>query len=117
MFKVLPRLARGLSTTDNSSSELERDFRKQSQKFADPCRNKTSQLKLQVMSVAGFQQKVAKCISDEDLRRAKVKRGEEVKKRKLQHCHCTLMEPDVELILQLKAKQPRRKYQQQEEEK
>ena len=127
MFKVLPRLALGLSTTYNSSSEVERDFRKQSQIFADPCRNKTSQLKLesklQVMSVAGLQQKVcAKCISDEDERRAKVKRGEEVKKRKLQHCHCTLMEPDVELISQLRDKQPRRKYQyrlnqQQEEEK
>ena len=72
------------------------------------------------MSVAGLQQKVcAKCISDEDECRSKVKRGKEVK-RKLQHCHCTLMDPDVELISQLRAKQPRRKYQyrlDQEEEK
>ena len=111
MFKVFPQLACGPSTTYNSSSEVERDSRKQSQIFADPCRNKTSQLKLesklQVMSVAGLQQKVcatAKCISDEDERRPKVKRGEEVKKK---HCRIATLMDDLELISQLRDNQPR----------
>ena len=118
MFPQLSKLGLALATFYNSSSETERDFSKHNQIFNDPKKHAMSQAKLKsrlaVMSQTTQSGKTCARCSAADLER----RAEENPNRKrvqINHCHCSLMQPDPELIAKLVSGEPSKLYHRKEE--
>ena len=121
-FPVLSKLALGLCTIYNSSSETERDFSLQNLLLADTKRHSMSQTKLQsylaVISHAGHLSKVCeRCRVADDERKARRKAGETGKRVQTSHCHCSFLRPDEDLLSKLRSSEPAQRFAKRKKEK
>ena len=114
-FPVLSKLALSLATIYNSSSEAERDFAKQNDIFSSTKKSNMGQLKLQsrlqVMSATAEASKDCKrCIENRNKRKQAIVDGEKVGRWSVNHCHCSFMIPDENLLVKLKNHEPAKKF-------
>ena len=110
-FKHLSHLALGLSTIYNSSSEVERDFSKINLVYAGNRKDSITQTKLQnklcIQAAVSEEGKSCKrCIENEEVRDKKMKDGGVVGRRQVNHCHCSFIDPDPEVLSDLKSGGP-----------
>lgn len=119
--KHLPRLALGLATIYNFSSEAERDISKLNGIYAG---DKKTQMKQETivdkMTVQAAGSEEAKscerCIANDKKRDSRIQAGEIVGRRQTNHCHCSFITPDPEVLADLRAGGPGRRYNQKQKE-
>ena len=101
-FPVLSKLALALCTIYNSLSETERDFSLQNLIHTDSKRNAMSQEKLQShLCIKSHASHLSKhCMRCQDSMGKKSKE-EKQGRHQTQHCHCSFMIPDEELLASL----------------
>ena len=106
-FPVLSKLALALCTIYNSLSETERDFSLQNLIHTDSKRNAMSQEKLQShLCIKSHASHLSKhCMRCQDSMGKKSKE-EKQGRHQTQHCHCSFMIPDEELLAKLRASLP-----------
>ena len=111
---ILNRFALALCTICNSSSEVERDFSDMEAIFADSRANSTGQELLEAkMTVrSAVKQEADNCARCEDAKEERKKKalaGERLPKEKCNHCHCSFLEVDDELLADLRNSGPHKR--------
>jgi hypothetical protein len=102
VFRVLSKLGLACATIYNSSSETERDFSKHSLILGDPHKHSMSprmlQAKLTLQSAISEEGKFCKRCKANDEEREEKKKNGEVKRRQVNHCHCSFFDPEPEML-------------------
>ena len=116
-FPILSRLA--LCTICNSSSEVERDFSDMEAIYADSRANATGQKLLEAKKTvkSAVKQKARKCARCQAYKEDRKKRafaGERLPREQCNHCHCSFLEVDEELLADLQSCGPHQRFEQSE---
>ena len=115
-FPNICNLALVCLTIFTSGSEAERDFSYMENIFPDSKSNFTGQELLDSKMVVNSSLKsealrCARCIASKAERKERMEKGEQVPKREqCQHCHCSLVEIDDELLANLRNNEPSKKH-------
>ena len=120
-FICLTLLALGLLTMYNSSSEAERDISKLKQVYAGDKKSNISQTTLQAKmrvqaAVSEEGKSCERCLENDQERDRRMKEGERVGRRQVNHCHCSFLDPDPEVMAELRADVPGHIYNQKKDE-
>ena len=118
-FPILSRLALALCTICNSSSEVERDFSDMEAVYADPRANATGQKLLEAKmtvksAVKQEARNCARCQANKEDRKKRALAGERLPREQCNHCHCSFLEVDEELMADLRSCGPYQRYDQSE---
>ena len=114
-FKNLPKLALGLATIYNSSSEAERDISKLNNIFAGnkkgSIKQETVEDKLTVQAAVSEEGKYCKrCIENDNSKESDKNEGKKVGKRVINHCHCGFLKPDKSVLDDMRNCVPAQQY-------
>ena len=120
-FPILSKLALACCTIAGSSSEAEREFSAMSDVYANSKVTNLSQelldAKMMVKCAAKAEAKnCARCIAHDEERKEKEKRGEHLSRAQTQHCHCSFLEVDDDMLAGMRTHQPSKMHEEEKKE-